>query len=78
MMNPALAYDLEPLCELVRAEFGEFAGLRLTIAQGQQLWGMDERICRRVLQKLVDDDFLVRIDDQFCRADEIDGTASID
>jgi hypothetical protein len=77
-MSTAVARDLEPLCELVRSEFGELPGLRLILSQAQTLWSLDESTCRRVLQKLVDADFLVRIDGEFCRADQIDGAASID
>ena len=78
-MSAAIALDLRPLCELVRAEYDELPGVRLTSVQAQRLWGLDDATCRRLLQRLVDDDFLVRTGENvFCRADQIDGAASLD
>ena len=78
-MSPAIAYDLEPWCELVRSEFVEVPGLRLTPSQAQKLWGLDERTCHRVLRRLMEANYLVPTEDgQFCRADQIDGAASLD
>jgi hypothetical protein len=78
-MSTVLARDLEPWCELVRSEFGELPGLRLTLAQAQRLWSIDAPLCRRVLQTLLNERFLSLTDDgQYCRADCIDGAASID
>jgi hypothetical protein len=78
-MGPAAMSPLEPWCELVRSDLGELQSVRLSVSQARLLWGMDDETCRRVLQALVDDDFLVRLaDGRFCRSDRIDGEASID
>jgi hypothetical protein len=78
-MNTAPAYDLEPWCAVVRSEFAELPSLRLTLAQAEGLWSLDEATCRRVLEALVADRFLLRTtDSRYCRADCIDGETSID
>jgi hypothetical protein len=42
----------------VRAEYLEMPGLRLTLEQAQRLCGLDEAMCKMVLDALVDDKFL--------------------
>ena len=44
--------------ERLRAEFLEMPRLRLTAAQAQRLCGIDETICKSVLDALVDAKFL--------------------
>jgi hypothetical protein len=44
--------------ERLRAEFLEMPGLRLTARQVQRLCGVDETLCREVLDTLVDVKFL--------------------
>jgi hypothetical protein len=46
--------------EMIREEYRALAGLRLTLAQAQRLWGMDELTCLSVLEALVDEGFLGR------------------
>jgi hypothetical protein len=46
----------------IRAEYLEMPGLRLTPAQAQRLWGLDERTCLQVLESLTKDRFLDRRD----------------
>jgi hypothetical protein len=46
------------IIERLRAEFGEMPGLRLTAGQVQRLCGVDETMCRAVLDALVDVKFL--------------------
>jgi hypothetical protein len=46
--------------ERLRAEFLEMPGLRLNVAQTQRLCGIDEVLCRDVLDALVDVKFLRR------------------
>lgn len=43
-------------------EFLEMPGLRITCAQGQRLWGLDEGTCKRLLDVLVEARFLYRPD----------------
>ena len=48
---------------LVRPIYGEvleMSGLRLTCAQAQRLFGLNEDTCRRVPEALVADEFLAR------------------
>ncbi len=42
----------------VRAEFIEMPGLRLTMKQATRLWGMDDTVCRSVVESLVQASFL--------------------
>ncbi len=44
----------------IRAEYMEMPGLRLTRAQAQRLWGLDEQICLQLLESLTEDRFLYR------------------
>jgi hypothetical protein len=46
------------IIERAYSEFMEMPGLRLTCAQAQRLWGLDETTCRRLLGYLVDAKFL--------------------
>jgi len=46
--------------QIVRGEFTEMPGLRLTRAQAQRLWAMDPAACDAVLDALVDAGFLRR------------------
>ena len=42
----------------VRSEFLEMPGLRLTLTQASRLWGLEERVCRSVVDALVGASFL--------------------
>lgn len=78
-MHTALAPDLEPWCEVVRTEYQEMPGLRLTLEQARRLWSVDAETCRTVIEMLVGSGYLMRTDDNlYCRADQIDGAASLD
>jgi len=46
------------LLNRIRSEFTEMPGLRLRIEQAQRLWNLDRVSCERVLQSLVDTNFL--------------------
>ena len=43
---------------IIRGEFLEIPGLRLTKHQIQQLWGLRADVCTRVLERLLDERFL--------------------
>jgi hypothetical protein len=45
------------LCR-IRAEYGEMPGLKLTAAQAQRLWGLDQESCDGLMTILVDVGFL--------------------
>lgn len=77
-MTTATARDLEPSRALVRAEYGEVPGMRLTVLQAQRLWGFDAVTCREVLDSLVERRFLALVEDRYCRADCLDGACSLD
>jgi hypothetical protein len=52
----------------LRAEFLEMPGLRLTREQAQRLCGVEQTICRLVLDALVDEKFLcVKSDGAYAR-----------
>ena len=46
------------LVHRVREEFREMPGLRLTPAQARRLWGLEQEICRQVIESLVATAFL--------------------
>lgn len=52
-----------PTIVRVFSEFMEMPGLRLTAAQAQRLWAIDEDTCRQILEQLVDAAFLERSSD---------------
>jgi hypothetical protein len=45
---------------IIRGEYVEIPGLRLTKPQAQRLWGLDPRTCDALLDTLVDGRFLRR------------------
>lgn len=57
--------DLHELVTLMRAEFNEMPGLRLTLAQAQRLWGVDPTLCSSAVQMLVRASFLRRAEGDF-------------
>jgi hypothetical protein len=46
--------------DLIRAEYTESPGLRLTKPQVRRLWNLDPQLCDTVLQRLEADQFLRR------------------
>ena len=46
------------LLKRIRAEYMEMPGLRVTIAQGQRLFGLEWTLCQTVFNALVDERFL--------------------
>lgn len=56
----------------IRAEYLEMPGLGLTDRQARRFLGLDEATCTRVLGRLVDMHFLVRMaDGQYVKAAEV-------
>ena len=53
----------DQLVHRIRGEYLEMPGLRLTSAQAQRLWGLDEQTCAQLLTSLTEDRFLFRRDD---------------
>jgi hypothetical protein len=49
---------IEDWLQLIRAEYLEIPGLRLTKEQVQRLWGLDAAVCQLLLAALVDTGFL--------------------
>jgi hypothetical protein len=50
--------NVEAVAERVRAEFEEMPGMTLTVSQASRLFGVDQQICRAVVERLVDADYL--------------------
>jgi hypothetical protein len=50
--------ELEHIVDRVREEFKEMPGLRLTPAQATRLWGLEQEMCRAVIDTLVSAAFL--------------------
>lgn len=56
--------------DVVGAEYDSLPNLSLTVAQAMRLWGIDESVCRRVLESYVESGYLVlTADERFRRAD---------
>lgn len=45
---------------IIRAEFNEMPGMRLTLAQARRLWSLSHEECEAVLDELVRAGFLMR------------------
>jgi hypothetical protein len=50
--------ELDRIVSRVREEFREMPGLRLTPAQATRLWGIEQEMCRAVIDALVSAAFL--------------------
>ena len=48
---------------MIRSEFLEMPGLRLTAAQAQRLWNLDALVCESLLSALIDIGFILRTND---------------
>lgn len=57
------------LLSRVRGEYLEMPGLALTVEQAGRLWGVDAPTSRRLLDALVDREFLRRTGDRYLRAE---------
>ena len=51
--------EVDALATRIRAEYREMPGLQLTFAQARILWQLDAPTCSAVLQRLIDEGFLV-------------------
>lgn len=60
MTDRARENSTDVLLQRVCGEFLEMPGLRLTAPQAQRLWGVDERTCLWLLDRLVETKFLCR------------------
>lgn len=64
------AAAVEHWTRLVRSEYQESPGLRLTWRQVQRFWGLDQETCRAVLDVLTSEQFLKKTHtDAYARAD---------
>jgi hypothetical protein len=52
------AMNVDAVADRVRAEFVEMPGLSLTVRQASRLFGLDQDVCRVVVDRLVRTDFL--------------------
>lgn len=61
--------ELHTLVVLIRAEFNEMPGLRLTMAQAPRLWTAERELCATAVEALLQSKFLRRAaGDTFMRA----------
>jgi len=63
MIMTTLQTDMTELLRLVRAEYREMPGLRLTQRQAQRLWNLDSITCETILETLESTRFLRRTSD---------------
>jgi|SRR5579864_2580869 len=69
-------FDLDEHCAVVRGEFLEMPALRLTAAQAQRLWHLEQDACAAVLAKLVRTGFLSEKQGTFACRDRASGFRS--
>jgi hypothetical protein len=50
--------DTDALTTRIRSEFNESPGMCLTLRQGARLWGIAPEECARIVERLVEEDFL--------------------
>ena len=60
MSDPLSSSPSEGILKRIRAEYTEMPGLRVTRAQAQRLWGLDEDACAAALEYLMQAGFLGR------------------
>jgi hypothetical protein len=53
----------EQLLDRIRHEFAALPGLRLSAAQAARVWGLDHATAATLLERLVSDEYLVRLAD---------------
>jgi hypothetical protein len=76
MTSDPIAETMQRLIRRVCGEFMEMPGLRLTAAQAQRLWGLDEPTCTNLLHFLVDARFL-QVTGDGCFARLTDGVFAV-
>jgi hypothetical protein len=54
---------IDEVLHRIQGEFVEMPGLRLTAAQAQRLWGLEQDMCDALLRALVDARFLAQTRD---------------
>ena len=63
----------------IRAEFEEMPGMALTMPQASRLFGLDEDVCRIVVERLVDSAYLRGTErGAIVRAERVAGLAELD
>ena len=50
--------NVDVMAERVRAEFEEMPGMTLTVRQASRLFGLDDNICRTIVERLVGNAYL--------------------
>jgi hypothetical protein len=55
---------LDKIARLIREEFEEAPGLRLTVWEASRFWVLDEKTCSQALTRLQEAGFLTKGDDQ--------------
>ncbi len=50
--------NVESVSQRVRAEFEEMPGLTLTVPQASRLFGLEDDMCRTIVERLVQSTFL--------------------
>jgi hypothetical protein len=76
MTSDPIAETTQRLIRRICGEYMEMPGLRLTAAQAQRLWGLEEPICTNLLHFLVDARFLQMTSDG-CFARLTDGVFAV-
>jgi hypothetical protein len=52
--------QLDDAIELIRMEYAELPGLKLTLWQAQRLWDLPTDLCKHALRTLTESQFLAR------------------
>jgi hypothetical protein len=70
LTNGRLSDPTDVLLERMFGEFAEMPGLQLTLPQAKRLWNLDEQMCVRLLEQLVEFGFLCRTARGYARASD--------
>jgi hypothetical protein len=58
-----MSLQIDEAIQLMRMEYAELPGLRLTVWQAQRLWNLSDQLCDEALAWLVRAGFLIRTAD---------------
>jgi len=63
-LGSSLVREHRKLVQRIREEFEERPGLRVTVREAAQFWGIEEAVCESVLKQLETAGFLARAADR--------------
>jgi hypothetical protein len=66
MRRTAVDHVLDKIARLIKEEFEEAPGLRMTVHEASRFWALDEMTCGQVLTRLEESGFLAKgVDERY-------------